>query len=104
TVAAQAVRFIVMTCARMSEALNATWRPEIDLAAAEWRIPKERMKARQPHTVPLSPQALALLEQLPREEGNPFLFISSKTPGKALTEMTVTRALRDAGCNATMHG
>ena len=46
--------------ARLSEAIEALW-TEIDFSAAEWRIPAERMKGRRPHTVPLSPQAIELL-------------------------------------------
>jgi integrase len=102
-VAAMAARFVILTACRIGEALGATW-GEVDLDKAEWSVPAERMKARRPHTVPLSPQAMALLDQLPREQGNVFLFISSKTVGKALTEITVTRALRHAGCDATLHG
>ena len=79
-VAAQALRFIILTAARLSEAIEAPW-SEIDLEAAEWHIPAERMKGRRPHTVPLSPQAIELLKGLYREEGNPHLFVSTRTPG-----------------------
>jgi len=103
TVGAQALRFIVMTACRMGEALKATW-AEVDFEAAEWVIPKERMKARKEHRVPLSPQAMELLKSLPTEEGNPFLFISSKTPGTHIAETTVTAALRNAGRTETVHG
>ena len=103
TVAASAARFTIFTTCRIGEALGATW-DEIDLQKAEWTLPPARMKARREHVVPLSSQAVELLEQLPREEGNKYLFISSKTPGKAVTEMTVTARLRNAGCDATLHG
>jgi integrase len=102
-VAAQALRFIVLTAARLSEAIEAPW-SEIDFEAAEWRIPAERMKGRRPHTVPLSPQAIELLRSLYREEANPHLFISTRTPGTHVVESTVTAALRNAGCKATIHG
>ena len=45
------------------ELRNARW-SEFDLDAAEWRIPGERMKSRQPHIVPLSTQAVAVLRVL----------------------------------------
>ena len=83
SVGAQALSFIIMTACRMGEALKATW-PEIDFEAAEWVIPKERMKARKEHRVPLSPQAMELLRSLYREEGNLYLFISAKTPGRVV--------------------
>jgi integrase len=103
-VAAQALRFIILTNARLSEAIEAPWEPEVDFKAQEWRIPAERMKGRRPHTVPLSPQAIALLNSLYREEGNPYLFISTRTPGTHVVESTLTIALRNAGCKATIHG
>jgi integrase len=80
-VAAQAARFIVLTACRLSEATKAVWEGEIDLEAVQWRVPPGRMKARKAHTVPLSPQVLELLKSLPREEGNPFVFISGKASG-----------------------
>jgi integrase len=101
--ASAALRFIILTSCRLSEGLKATG-SEINLETAEWRIPASRMKARKPHTVPLSPQALELLKSLPREEGNPYLFISSKTPGTHVAESTVTEALRRTGCRETIHG
>jgi integrase len=68
TVASAALRFIILTACRLGEALGAGW-DEIDLEAAEWVIPKERMKARtKEHRVPLSPQALAVLKSLPTEQ------------------------------------
>jgi integrase len=107
TVAAMAARLVVLTATRASEALGATW-PEVDLTAAEWVIPAERMKGRQgerrEHRVPLSPQVVELLEALPREASNTFLFISAKAAGKALTAPLVTGALRRAGCATDLHG
>jgi integrase len=102
-VGAQAVRFVIMTTSRLGEALKATW-AEIDLETTEWRIPASRMKARKPHTVPLSPQAMELLRGLYREQGNPYLFISSKIAGTHIAETTVTDALRKAGRKETLHG
>jgi integrase len=103
SVAAQAARFTILTACRIGEALGATW-DEINLEKAEWTIPATRMKARKAHVVPLSAQVLALLEQLPREDGNGHLFVSPKSPGAAVSEMPLARALRNAGCDATVHG
>jgi integrase len=102
-VAGQCLRFIILTAARLGEALKATW-DEIDLAAAEWRIPAERMKSRKAHNVPLSPQAIDLLRSLYVEDNNPHLFISAKTPGSHVVESTVGIALRNAGRKETIHG
>ncbi|MCY4120535.1 MAG: tyrosine-type recombinase/integrase, partial [Acidobacteria bacterium] len=56
------LRFIILTAVRSGEARGATW-SEIDLQAAEWRIPAERMKAGREHRVPLSPAAMDTLER-----------------------------------------
>src|SRR5262249_3406250 len=104
TVASAALRFVILTACRLGQALGARWE-EIDLEAAEGGSPKERMKAdTKEHRVPLSPQALGVLKSLPTEQGNPFLFISSKTPRTSITDTTVTAVLRRAGRGETIHG
>ena len=103
SVAAQCLRFTIMTGCRLGEALKATW-DEINLEAAEWVIPASRMKGRREHRVPLSPQVITLLHSLYREENNPHLFISTRTPGTHVVESTLTIALRNAGCEATIYG
>jgi integrase len=102
TVAAKAARFTIMTNARLSEAIEAPLEGEIDFEAREWRVPPERMKGRRPHTVPLSPQAIELLKSLPTEEGNQFLFIGNQ--GAHVSGVSLTEALRRAGCTQTLHG
>jgi len=101
-VAAQCLRFIILTAARLSEALKATW-DEIDFEAAEWCVPKERMKGRREHRVPLSPQAIELLRSLYIETNNPFLFVGSR-PGTHIAASAVGDALRRAGRKETVHG
>ena len=56
------LRFIILTAVRSGEARAATW-SEMDLHAAEWRIPAERMKGGREHRVPLSPAAMDTLER-----------------------------------------
>ena len=58
-----AVLFMILTAARLSEATRATWR-EIDLSRRIWRVPAHRMKARKVHTVPLSDQAVEILNYM----------------------------------------
>jgi integrase len=58
-----ALRLIVLAFVRTEELRGARWE-EFDVDQAEWRIPAERMKMRSPHIVPLSPQALAVVEEL----------------------------------------
>ena len=57
------LRFILLTLARREEAAGARWR-EIDLTSGTWTVPGERTKNAEPHTVPLSRQAIALLRAL----------------------------------------
>lgn len=62
-VAARALEFTILTAARTGESLRARW-SEIDLNAGVWTVPAERMKARTEHRVPLSPAALAVLDEV----------------------------------------
>lgn len=63
--AARALEFAILTAARSGEVRGARW-SEIDLAAALWTIPADRMKGRVEHRVALSRAVLALLRTLPR--------------------------------------
>lgn len=62
-VAARALELVTLTASRTSEVLNAEW-SEFDLDAAVWVCPAARMKAGEPHTVHLSPQALAVVRSM----------------------------------------
>jgi integrase len=70
------LRFILLTLARREEAANAHWR-EIDLANGAWVIPGERTKNTEPHTVPLSRQAIALLRGLDPGGADDLVFRTS---------------------------
>nr|WP_314739537.1 integrase arm-type DNA-binding domain-containing protein [uncultured Haemophilus sp.] len=70
------IQFQMLTMTRPSEASGAKW-AEIDLNAHLWTIPAERMKAREPHTVPLSTQAVKILEKLQPVTGR-FTYIFPK--------------------------
>jgi integrase len=101
----KALHFTILTAARIGEALGATWDEigDLDAPECEWVIPKERMKGRREHRVPLSPQVVELLKGLYREEGNPYLFVGTRS-GTAAANGTVLETLRRAGCDATIHG
>jgi integrase len=99
-IAARAIEFTILTAARSSEALNATW-SEISLQEKVWTIPPERMKSRKVHRVPLSEQAIALLEALPRAGG--FLFPGEKH-GSALSRYPMPALLKEIESNITIHG
>lgn len=65
---AKAMQFTILTAVRTVEVIGAHWN-EIDLSAEVWTIPAERMKSKLEHRVPLSRQALALLNSLSTTQG-----------------------------------
>lgn len=98
--AARAVELAILTACRSGEIRGATW-VEFDLAAKLWTIPGNRMKASREHVVPLSDEAIALLEKLPRTGEHVF-------PGMrvgALSDMSLTAVLRRMKrSDITVHG
>ena len=100
------LRFLVLTAARSGEARGATW-AEVDAEAREWRIPGDRMKRGAEHRVPLSDAALVVLERARTlDDGSGLIFPSALKPGRSLSNMTLTKILRDQGLagRATVHG
>lgn len=91
--AARALEFTVLTAARLGEMLGATW-GEIDLKGKVWSIAGERMKSGRPHTVPLSPRALTILENLPRSGERVF----------SVSAMTTQRVMGTMRPGMTIHG
>lgn len=98
---ALALRFLILTAARSGEVRGATW-SEVDLQAGIWAVPAERMKAGAAHRVPLSTQALALLQGLPRFAGSELLFPSPR--GGQLADMAMTALMRRRGIAYVPHG
>jgi len=88
---ARALEFAILTAARSGEVRGAVW-DEIDLAAKVWTIPGDRMKAGKPHRVPLCPDAVALLESLPRMEGQPLVFPATR--GKKISDVTILATVK----------
>lgn len=71
---------------------------ELDLGAAEWRIPGHKMKMKNDHIVPLSTQAVELLRALQTMRGHgPYVFPSIRTGDRCMSENTVNAALRAMG-------
>ena len=101
-----ALRFVVLTAARSGEVRGATW-TEIDFEECVWRIPGERMKAGTEHRVPLSGAALAVLQHARAiDDRSGLVFPSPIRRGRKLSNMTLTKVLRDTGLakRATVHG
>lgn len=94
-----ALRLMLLTFVRTVELRGAEW-SEFDLDRAEWRIPSGRMKMREPHTVPLSWQAVELLRELHTYTGGrTFLFPNYRSPKTCMTATTLNRALERMGFN-----
>ena len=88
---ARAVEFLALTATRSQEIRGAAW-DEIDLDKALWIIPAARMKMDREHRIPLSGAAVALLQALPRLEGNPLVFPAAR--GGQLSDMTLSAAMK----------
>ena len=101
-----AMHLLVLTFVRPGELRAARWE-EFDIERAEWRIPAERMKMRQPHIVPLSRQAQALLATLqPLTGRGALLFPATTDHAKPMSENTLSYAMGRMGYQgvATPHG
>ncbi len=88
---ALALQFAILTATRSGEVRGATW-AEIDLDAAVWIIPAERMKAEREHRVPLASQTIDLLKRVPKMVGSSLVFPGLKN--QPLSDMTLTAVLR----------
>lgn len=98
---AKALEFAILTAARSGEVRGATW-SEIDTDAKIWVIPGERMKAGREHRVPLSDQAIRILDSLPRTPGANHVFVAPK--GGPLSDMTLSAVVRRMGAPCVPHG
>ena len=101
-----AFRMICLTATRTAEVRGARW-DEIDMAALEWRIPAERMKAGVEHRIPLSDAATGVLEEARiLNDGTGFIFPSPNKPGQPLSRNAMLGALGRIGLRdaTTVHG
>lgn len=102
-----ALRFSALTFARPGEIRHGEW-AEIDLEQAEWRLAAEKMKMKRPHIVPLSRQAIEVLQELQPYTGKKrWLFPSARNDGRPMSEGTIRAALRSLGYtndDMTPHG
>ncbi|MDP3280794.1 MAG: tyrosine-type recombinase/integrase [Nitrosomonas sp.] len=99
-----ALQLMVLTFVRTGELIGTRW-DEIDMTKKEWRIPAERMKMKTPHIVPLSNQAITVLEQLKDLEADEILlFPSERRDGKTMSNNTILYALYRLGYHSRMTG
>ena len=104
TVTRLAFEFMALTAARAGEVRGATW-SEIDWDSRTWEIPAARMKARRPHTVPLSTRAIEILRdawEISGQDGG--LIFPTKRSGKPMSNMVFEMLLRRLEIPAVPHG
>lgn len=87
--ASYALRLLILTGARSHMVRFARW-DEFDMDASIWSLPAERMKMRIAFDIPLAPQVIALLKQIPVVEDSPYLF-----PGQGKTGVLHANAMRN---------
>ena len=95
---ALALRFLAMTAVRSANVRQARW-SDIDLKAKLWTVPKENMKMRKPHRVPIGPTCEAFLAAIPKIHGCDLLF-----PGRGnvpMSDATIAKAMKQVHDIAT---
>jgi integrase len=99
-----AIKLMALTFVRTSELIGARWE-EFDSDARRWSIPETRMKMKTPHIVPLSIQAVEVLELLRTISGNgELIFPGEQDSTKPMSNMTILKALERMGYKGRMTG
>lgn len=95
---------MALTFVRTGELIGARW-SEFNFEEKRWDIPPDRMKMRTAHIVPLSRQALDVLDTLKTLTGtSDFLFPGDRNPNKPMSNMTILGALKRMGFKGRMTG
>ncbi|MDR3774542.1 MAG: tyrosine-type recombinase/integrase [Terracidiphilus sp.] len=98
------MKLLALTFVRTTELIGARWQ-EFDLEARRWNIPESRMKMRTPHIVPLSSQAIEVLELLRSlARSNEFLFPGDRNAEQPMSNNTILLALKRMGYQGRMTG
>ena len=91
------IEWSLHTLVRPGESAGTRW-DEIDLEAKVWNIPDDRMKMDRPHRVPLTPQAISLLERMKPISGHrPFVFPGYRNPMGHINDQSANAALKRLG-------
>lgn len=99
--AARSLQFLTLCAARSGEVRGMVW-DEVEFGAADganranrvalWTIPASRMKMKREHRVPLTAEAVAILQSLPRLDGCPYVFFAPS--GGMLSDMSLSAVMR----------
>lgn len=104
----QALKLAPLVFTRPGELRQAKWK-DIDLSAAQWSIPGEAMKMREPHLVPLSTQAVEILRDMEPFSGHlEYVFPGGRDPKRPMSDAAINAAMRRIGIDTktelTGHG
>lgn len=106
-VAQCALKLLPLVFVRPGELRHMEW-SEIDFETAEWSIPAAKMKMKQPHLVPLSRQAIAILKEIQPLTGNSnYVFPSTRSHSRCMSDNTINASFRRMGFDGdtiTGHG
>lgn len=92
-----ALKLAPLLFARPGELRQMEW-AEIDFETAEWNLPAEKMKMKQPHLVPLCKQAISILKEVhPFTHTSPYVFPSPRTNSRPMSNNAILSALRRMG-------
>ena len=104
-----ALEFLILTASRSGEIRNARW-DEISVSISlssplpVWSVPADRMKAKRLHTIPLSTRAIAILGEAEALSDGSGLVFPGTSQGKALSDMTLSKLVKELGFDADVHG
>ena len=99
-----AARLLILTGVRTGELRGAFW-SEFELEKAVWEIPAERMKMKRPHLVPLSTQALEIVQQLKVISGQyPLVFPGRNDPRKTMSDASINQVFKRIGYTGKVTG
>lgn len=99
-----ATQLLMLTGVRTIELRTAEWK-EFDLDNALWEIPKERMKKRRPHLVPLSTQTIDILKKLQVITGNySLVFPGRNDVRKPMSEASINKVIKLLGYHGRLTG
>ncbi len=102
-VAALALQFTILTATRTNEVIGARF-DEVNFAAKEWVIPSQRMKSGKPHRVPVSPEALHILETMKEVSSGPHIFPGASREGGISNTAMLKVLKRMDRRDLTVHG
>lgn len=102
-VSKDAMEFLILTACRTSEVLGARW-SEMNLSAATWTIPGDRMKSGRLHTVPLQSRAVEILKARKAAHSGKGDLVFEAKPDQSLSNMTLLVGMRRLELDAVPHG